>query len=260
MIRPQRLAAAILTRDEAANLPACLAAIPRDVPITIVDSGSTDDTPQIARAAGCGLLSRGWTGFADQRNFTLQALAETCDWVVFIDADEIFPEPIWAWCRANLNAAASADVIYLSQRIHIGGRMLHHAPHYPIYHPRIVRAGPDVFVNNRSGHGETVREELKVQYVDIPYRHHIIAHDLGPWLRKHVTLAMMEAKAPPSDGVLTRRAKLNALMPTGVLRAPARFLFHYVYCGGWRDGRPGFLYSALYAWYELTKWLAATRV
>jgi glycosyltransferase involved in cell wall biosynthesis len=258
LIPPLRIAAAILTKNEAARLPVCLSAIPADTPAVIVDSGSTDATLDIARAHGCRILQRDWTGFADQRNFTLQALSGAFDWVVFIDADEIFPQAIWAWARDQL-AQVQADVVSLSQRIHIGGRMLRHAPHYPIYHPRIVRVQPAVFVNNNSGHGETVRQGISVQYVDIPYNHYIIDRDPGPWLKKHVDLALMEAKAAPSQGMLTARARLNALMPAGFLRAPARFLFHYVYCGGWRDGRPGFLYAALYGWYELAKWLAAYR-
>jgi glycosyltransferase involved in cell wall biosynthesis len=257
-----RIAVAILTKDEAVNLPRCLDAIPRDIPIFIVDSGSTDGTLAIAEARGCQILARSWTGFADQRNFTLQSLQGQFDWVIFIDADEVFPEPIWTWVSANLGDRCKADVVYMSQRIHIGGRMLRHAPHYPIYHPRIVKCRPGLFLNNRSGHGETVIEALNVQYVDIPYHHHIIAHELVPWLRKHVSLAQMEANAAAAlaSGVITRRAKLNAIVKIGPLRAPLRFLFHYGVCGGWRDGRPGLIYSALYGWYELTKWLASIRV
>jgi glycosyltransferase involved in cell wall biosynthesis len=255
-----RLAAVILTKNEERNLATCLAAVTQGVAVVVVDSGSTDATLDIARAHGCEILTRDWTGFADQRNFALRALASRFDWLVFIDADETFPPAIWDWAEANLDEPKAADVVYLSQRIHIGGRMLRRAPHYPIYHPRIVRLRPDVFVNNRSGHGETVREGLSLRYLDIPYHHHIIGRDLGSWLHKHVGLALMEARAQPSTGMLTARARLNAMMPTGPLRPPARFFFHYVVCGGWRDGRPGFIYSALYAWYELTKWLAALQV
>jgi glycosyltransferase involved in cell wall biosynthesis len=257
-----RIAAAILTKDEAANLPRCLDVIPAHIPVFVVDSGSTDGTLGIARARGCQILTRDWTGFADQRNFTLQSLQGDFDWIVFIDADELFAQSIWDWIAANLNERFKADVVYLSQRIHIGGRMLQYAPHYPIYHPRVVKCRPGLFLNSRSGHGETVLEDLQVEYVDIPYDHYIIAHDLVPWLKKHVRLAQMEAEAPApiAAGAMTRRAKLNAMMKTGPLRAFSRFLFHYGVCGGWRDGRPGLIYSALYGWYELTKWLAAARV
>ncbi len=251
-----RLAAAILTKNEAANLPACLGAIPAGIPAIVVDSGSDDATIDIARARDCRILTRPWTGFADQRNFTLRILRSRFDWVIFIDADEIFPEPIWSWIDANL-ATLETDVVYLSQRLHIGGKMLRHAPHYPIYHPRLVRCRAPVFTPNQSGHGETVIDALAVQYVDIPYLHYIVPRDLGPWLNKHVALAQVEAHAGPSLGKVTRRARLNAKMRPGPLRALARFIFHYFVCGGWRDGRPGLIYSVLYGWYELTKWLAA---
>ncbi len=256
------IAAVILTLNEAAVLPRCLAAIPAAMPVVIVDSGSTDETLAIARARGCHILQRVWSGFADQRNFALEQLADPIDWVVFIDADEVFPDAIWSWTRENLTPGQAAQVIYLSQRIHIGGAMLRYAPHYPIFHPRIVRRSPGLFLSNQSGHGETVRDDLSVAYVDIPYDHHIIEDRLDPWLKKHVDLAQIEARRGQASvgGVKTRRARLNAVMPVGPLRALARFIFHYGLIGGWRDGRAGFVYCALYGWYELTKWVSALRV
>ncbi|HSN23991.1 MAG TPA: glycosyltransferase, partial [Methylomicrobium sp.] len=43
----------ILTKNEEANLPRCLAAIPECYPVVIVDSGSTDNTVAIAKGRGC---------------------------------------------------------------------------------------------------------------------------------------------------------------------------------------------------------------
>ncbi|MGZ8153237.1 MAG: glycosyltransferase, partial [Methylovulum sp.] len=65
------LTVVILTKNEEANLPRCLASIPEYYPIVIVDSGSTDNTIAIARNSGCRIYTNPWPGFADQRNFAI---------------------------------------------------------------------------------------------------------------------------------------------------------------------------------------------
>jgi tetratricopeptide (TPR) repeat protein len=84
----QRLSVTMIVRNEAAMLPDALASV-RDVAdeIVVVDTGSTDDTVAIARAAGAKVVDFPWTGsFADARNASLDNA--TGDWVLCIDADE----------------------------------------------------------------------------------------------------------------------------------------------------------------------------
>lgn len=82
------LSAAIIARDEAVHLPACLASISGVVDETVVvDTGSTDATVEVARAAGAMVASRPWDGsFATARNAALDLAKGT--WVLYIDADE----------------------------------------------------------------------------------------------------------------------------------------------------------------------------
>jgi glycosyltransferase involved in cell wall biosynthesis len=59
--------------------------------IVVVDTGSTDDTVNIARAHGARVFSYAWKEhFSDARNFALEKV--TGDWVVFLDADEYFTD------------------------------------------------------------------------------------------------------------------------------------------------------------------------
>jgi len=132
---------------------------------------------------------------------------------------------------------------------------LRYAPGYPIYHPRLVRTRTVRFIPNDSGHGETVESGLHVGYIDIPYEHHFADDGPRAWLQKHLRLAEIEANAPSSAGVQTWRARLSKSIGRGPLRPLLRFLFHYVVCQGFRDGRPGLIYSLMYTWFELTKLL-----
>ena len=54
----------------------------------IVDTGSTDRTVEIAQSFGARVIEHAWTGsFSDARNVSFDAA--TCDWVMYLDADEV---------------------------------------------------------------------------------------------------------------------------------------------------------------------------
>jgi len=56
--------------------------------LIIVDTGSTDNTPQLALAAGAKLFHLSWEGdFAVARNFALKQASS--EWVLVLDADEV---------------------------------------------------------------------------------------------------------------------------------------------------------------------------
>jgi glycosyltransferase involved in cell wall biosynthesis len=78
----------ILTKNEAANIvPAIKNAQKCGGQVLVVDSGSTDETVQLAIQAGAKTCYRAWNqDFAAQRNFALTQ-TET-DWVLYLDADE----------------------------------------------------------------------------------------------------------------------------------------------------------------------------
>lgn len=77
----------IITLNEAARLPATLAALDWADQVVVLDSGSTDATVEIAEAAGAEVHHRDWTGYGPQK-----VHAETLcrhEWLLNIDADEV---------------------------------------------------------------------------------------------------------------------------------------------------------------------------
>ena len=249
------LTVVILTRNEAARLPRCVTAVPPCYPVLVIDSGSTDGTAGVARGLQCAVVVNPWPGFAAQRNFALSNCGIASPWTLFIDADEIFPEAFFRWFEESFDRGA-ADAVWISSRLAFEGRELRFAPGYPIWHARLVRTSALRFVANHSGHGETVPQGARTIRIDIPYRHEFYQGDITGWFTKHLSLADAEAGAGTTDGsALSSRGRISRRLSPTLLRAPLRFLYHYVIRGGFRDGRAGYEYASMYAWYELTKYL-----
>ena len=79
----------IPVKNEAKNLLRCIEAARSIGPVVVVDSGSTDQTQAVAKAAGAEVLDFQWDGqFPKKRNWTLRNYNFTSEWVLFLDADE----------------------------------------------------------------------------------------------------------------------------------------------------------------------------
>jgi glycosyltransferase involved in cell wall biosynthesis len=85
-----KLSVYVITKNEAAYLKEVLASCAGADEIVVVDSGSTDATCEIARAAGAKVIHHDWLGFAAQKNFALTQCSHP--WVLHIDGDEILSE------------------------------------------------------------------------------------------------------------------------------------------------------------------------
>jgi tetratricopeptide (TPR) repeat protein len=101
-----RISLCMIVRDEAQLLPGCLESLRGAVDeLVVVDTGSQDGTPALARAAGARVAQCAWSDdFSAARNRALE-LARG-DWALVLDADERLREP--ARARAQLEAFAAA--------------------------------------------------------------------------------------------------------------------------------------------------------
>lgn len=85
-----KISACYITKNEAKNLPESLNSIKESVDeIVVVDTGSTDNTKEIAYSYGAKVSDYKWHGdFAAARNAAIKQA--TGDWILFLDADEYF--------------------------------------------------------------------------------------------------------------------------------------------------------------------------
>jgi len=250
----ESLQVVILTLNEAARLAGCVASVPPGVLIHVLDGGSTDGTVELARSLGCEVSTNSWPGFVGQRNHALEHCGSR-EWVLFIDADETFPPGVFSELAQKINAPELACV-FIPSLLVFRGRVLKHAPGYPVLHPRALRRSRVRFVPDAHGYGETVVVDGRVQKARTPYLHDWYQGGIHSWMVKHIGYAGLEAKAKArSSGVETPRSRLGRAAGRGLHRPLLRFAYHYIIRLGFLDGARGLEYSTMYAWYELTKYL-----
>lgn len=102
----------MIVKDEAGSLQRCLNAV-RDVvdEIIVVDTGSVDDTIEIARLHGAVVIRTEWNGdFSEARNLSLAAA--TKPWILVLDADEVWVQTPQMKAELVQLLAASRDDVW----------------------------------------------------------------------------------------------------------------------------------------------------
>lgn len=140
------LSVTVITKNEAHNIEACLRSIAFADQVIVLDSGSTDNTIEIAKALGAEVSSNpDWQGFGVQKNRAL-ALANS-DWVLSIDADERVPPELQAEIRAAIEVA-DFDVYSFPRLSSYCGQFMHHSGWYPDRVMRLFRRHSAQFSND----------------------------------------------------------------------------------------------------------------
>ena len=103
------LSVILIVNNESNNILDCLTSVNFADQIIVVDSGSTDNTVELARSVGAHVVQTSdWPGFGAQKNRALDLA--TCDWVFSIDADERVTPELAAQLKAAINFEAEAGV------------------------------------------------------------------------------------------------------------------------------------------------------
>ena len=130
------LSVIIITKNEAANIRACIESVAWANEIIVVDSGSSDATVEICHELGAQVNAHEWLGFGKQKNRAL--CYATNEWVLSIDADErVTPE-----LQSQLIKAIeddSEDGLYVPRLSQFCGRFIHHSGWYPDYVLRLFK-------------------------------------------------------------------------------------------------------------------------
>jgi hypothetical protein len=240
------LSACIIARDEAQILPGCLASVAFCEEIVLVDSGSSDTTIEVARAAGARVVEHSWLGFAAQRNIALDHASG--DWILEIDADERVTESLRAEIEQFLaDPPSGVDLGGIPRREIFLGSALGGSAKYPKYGHRLLRRG-----SYRHDEARTVHEGFVPTGVVHPFAGDLIHLVATSW-REAVGDAWRYARL--EAGQLQSPRSLGASLK-GVLARPAvKFVYRLTVDGGWRDGARGVAYIALACTTDSVVWI-----
>lgn len=236
------LSVILITRDEAANIRACLESVAWADEIIVVDSGSIDDTADIAREFTPHVYVHDWPGFGAQKNRALDYA--TKEWVFSIDADERVTPELRAEMEAVMNnpQAGAYEVPRLSS---FCGRFMRHSGWYPDYVLRLFRreAGKftDVPVHER------VVVPGRIARLTQPLLHYSY-RDLDDVLEKLNRYSGAAAKA------MQQRGGSGGLLKA-VLHGIWSFIRTYFLRAGFLDGREGFMLAVLNAEHSYYRYL-----
>jgi glycosyltransferase involved in cell wall biosynthesis len=222
------LSVAIITRNEADNLPACLKSVSFVGQIIVVDSGSTDETVKIASDFGCDVLVESWRGFGPQKQFAIDQC--TNPWILILDADERIPrDTAQAIKNVISNPSIAAAGFSFPRKNFFQGRWIRYAGWWPDRIVRLFRKGQGRMTPARVH--ESVEVKGLVEPLDYPIEHYTESR-LSQILIKIDQYSTIGADEAFKDGK-------TASIWSAVLRAELAFLHNYLFRCGFLDGAPG---------------------
>lgn len=226
------LSVIIITKNESAHIADCLDSVAFADEIIVLDSGSTDDTCDIARAKGAKVVvTDDWPGFGPQKNRALDLAA--CDWVLSIDADERVTDDLAQAIRGAL-AQPQADGYRIARLSNFCGRWIRHSGWWPDYVLRLFRRGSGRFTDVAVHESVVCKGQVKV--LDGHFLHYSYP-DLDTLLAK--------INRYSSEAAVMMHAKGRKVGIAGIIgHSVWTFIRIYFLRRGFLDGREGFILAA----------------
>jgi glycosyltransferase involved in cell wall biosynthesis len=270
----------VLTKNEAKDLPGCLESVAWCDDIHGYDSGSTDNTADIARRFGAAVISRTYPkqpqifggDEAAQRNWGLRHIVFKHAWVLQLDADERCTPQLLDALSGALPAPRGVSAYRIERRDFLFGTWLAHVQASPLYlrlfQPSRVRY--ERFIN------PTCVVDGEVAMLPAHFHHFPFSKGMTHWLDRHNAYSSLEARQIIASRIADRvESESRSQLPSAhwwpalfeadfhkrrvhqkelFYRLPCRplirFAVLYLAKRGFLDGRAGLTYAVLQAFYE----------
>ncbi|HTD68066.1 MAG TPA: glycosyltransferase family 2 protein [Candidatus Limnocylindria bacterium] len=256
-------------RNEASNLPRCLASVAWADEVFVVDSLSTDGSQRIAEDLGATVVQFQFNGtWPKKKNWALENLTFRHEWVFILDADEVLPsEAKQEFAAIVTDKSETTAGHWINRRFMFMGRWLQHA-YYPnwnlrLFKHRLGRYEKLTDVNTASGDNE-VHEHVIVTGLTARLKcemDHYAFPSVDVFVEKHNRYSNWEARVALDrflhssnqalqSGAVSWRRKLKQVSQRLPFRPLLRFLYVYVWQHGFLDGWEGYYFARLHAFYE----------
>ncbi len=240
------LSVVIITYNEARNIERCLASVAGLADeIVVLDSFSTDATPDICRAHGARFFQHAFDGHIEQKNRALGMA--THDWVLALDADEALDDTLRAAILAQKTQPVH-DGYTMNRLTNYCGQWIRHSGWYP---DRKLR-----FFNRHKARWGGLNPHDKIEMdTDATTGHlegdllHFSYYTVQEHIERSRKYALIGANAMKLAG---KRGSYLHLIVNPV----SKFIRNYVFKGGFRDGKMGWTICWITAWETYLKYRA----
>jgi glycosyltransferase involved in cell wall biosynthesis len=249
----------VLTLNEELNISYCLKnVIDWANEVIILDSYSTDSTVSISESFGAKVFFRKFDDYARQRNYAINELPITSQWILFLDADEWLTNELKEEISDTLKLTRF-DGFLIKRRLYFSGKWIKYGAYYPSWNLRLFRKGLATINRAINEHVEINGQVGKLKHDMVDENH----NGLIFWLHKHIQYAHMESKQFSTRNNLKtnlfgnqierknwiRQRIWNRLLPP-LIRPFIYFFYRYFLRFGFLDGKIGLVFHFLQAlWY-----------
>jgi len=254
-------------KNEESNIAKCIRSIQWVDEVFVVDSQSTDQTIEIAEKLGAKVVQFEYEGgWPKKKNWALENLPFSHEWVLILDADECLPPQAEREIKQIVtNPDEKHTGYWINRRYFFLGQPLKHA-YFPNWNLRLFK--------HKLGRYEKITD-LVTDSGDHEIHEHVVVkgstgklksimdHHAFPtidsFVEKHNRYSNWEAvvescsiddeSALQHHGVKGKR-RLRRIFRKLPFRPTLRFLYVYLWQGGILDGWPGYVFARLHAQYE----------
>lgn len=238
----RRISAIVIALDEGKNIAACLESLRWADEIVVVDSGSSDGTPEIARRYTDKVFDIPWKGFGPQKQEAVTLASH--DVVLNVDCDERVTPELAEEIGGILSVSGMAAAYTVPRRTFLGGKEIRHCGWYP---DRTTR----LFDRTRARFSaDLVHERVEVSGETAPLMGHLLHYSfsgIGDMIPKINRYSDLSARQMFERG---RRCGILDL----TLRPAFAFLKTYLLRLGFLDGVEGVVISATTSWLAFAKY------
>lgn len=237
----------VLTKNEEQDLKTCLIYLTKQFKdIIVLDSGSEDRTIEIAESFGCEVLINIPTEkfiIGKQRQWLLSSQKELCEYILFIDADEIISSNFSEKIEKVINKDRLTIDCYELPLIYKYHNKIIKSLGNPNWHDRLIKTTAQFDV---SGVYEYVKTNNRRKVDNTIIFHNWNSKGLNKFINKHLYYAEnFSLNSSYFENNYKRKIFKNFLNKftknMGFLKPPLRFIYHYIFKFGFIEGREGLI-------------------
>jgi glycosyltransferase involved in cell wall biosynthesis len=226
------LSLVVITLNEESSIERCISSVPFASEVIVVDSGSIDNTKEIAEKLGAKVYHQDWLGYGAQKKFATQKAGQK--WILSLDADEWLSDELRDEIQEVLSRDGLGYFVYSMRRLsQYMGKWIYYGGWFPDWQVRLFKNGIAQWDD-----AEEVHETIKTSE-DTARLAGVIYHKPFESIKEQVDVNFKYARLIAEKKYrIGRRLYSPYLIP---LKTISRFLENLVWKKGFLDGVRGFI-------------------